>query len=114
MVTWIYGMPYDRHVSQCSCAVAFAFLPSVLPSLNTPPISPPPLGPTSTPFKWSSKGAGAESPGECAWADRGPRGVEMKNGDGNLICDYSGNVASLPAGKYMEVGVYREPAENNL
>ncbi|MGH6857343.1 MAG: tyrosinase family protein [Methylocella sp.] len=37
----------------------------------------------------------------------------MINGDGNVICDYSGNVASLPAGKYMEVGVYREPTENN-
>jgi hypothetical protein len=83
--------------------------------LTTGPRSPPPSGPTSTPYKWGSKGAGAENPGpgECAWADRGPRGVEMVNGDGNVICDSSGNVAGLPAGKYLEVGVYRDTTFNN-
>jgi hypothetical protein len=77
--------------------------------------SPPPSGPTSTPFKWSGTGAGAASPGpgECAWADRGPRGTEILPGDSNVICDSSGNVASLPAGKFLEVGVYRDTTFNN-
>ena len=34
--------------------------------------TPPPTGPTTTPFIWASTGAGAQAPGagECAWADR--------------------------------------------
>jgi formylglycine-generating enzyme required for sulfatase activity len=83
--------------------------------LTTGPRSPPPSGPTSTRYKWASKGAVAENPGpgECAWADRGPRGVEIVNGEGNVICDYSGNLAGLLAGKYLEIYVHRDPAENN-
>lgn len=86
--------------------------------LTTGAHSPPPSGPTLTPFKWTNTGAGAQAPGpgECAWADRGVRPeeiVESVSPHGNAICDNSGNVADLAAGKYLEVGVYRDPAKNN-
>jgi len=76
---------------------------------------------TLTPFKWSSQGAGSviPGPGECAWADRGPRGSEINSSNGNIIRTYrdafpnlSGNLntlPNLPAGKYWELGVYRDP-----
>ena len=68
-----------------------------------------------TPFKWASEGAGAAypGPGECAWADRGPRGVEIKPGDSNVIMGYLNEVANLPAGNYAEIGVYRDPNFSN-
>jgi hypothetical protein len=68
-----------------------------------------------TPFKWASEGAGAKSPGpgECVWADRGPRGTEIKSGDSNVIYGYLNQVANLPAGKYAELGVYRDPNIDN-
>jgi len=83
--------------------------------LTTGPHMPPPLGATSTPFKWSNKGAGAKSPGpgECAWADRGPRGSEIQHGDGNVICDPLNAMDSLAAGKYQEVCVTRDPQQDN-
>jgi hypothetical protein len=70
---------------------------------------------TLTPFKWSGKGAGAETPGigECAWADRGPRGTEIRPGDGNVICGALGQVADLQAGKYAEIGVYRNASADD-
>jgi hypothetical protein len=78
--------------------------------LSTSP-SPTPL----TQFKWASQGAGAKSPGpgECAWADRGPRGTEIKAGNANVISGYLNQVANLPAGKYMEIGVYRDASADN-
>jgi hypothetical protein len=78
--------------------------------LHTSP-APTPL----TPFKWASEGAGAKSPGpgECVWADRGPRGTEIKSGDSNVISGYLNQVANLPAGKYAEIGVYRDPEADN-
>ncbi len=62
----------------------------------------------STPFKWASEGAGAQNPGpgECAWADRAPRGSEIKSGDSNTISGYLGSFANLPSGEYLEVGVF--------
>jgi hypothetical protein len=68
-----------------------------------------------TAFKWASKGAGAAAPGpgECAWADRGPRGIEIKSGGGNEISGYLNQLANLPAGKYSEIGVYRDPNADN-
>jgi hypothetical protein len=68
-----------------------------------------------TAFKWSSKGAGAASPGpgECAWADRGPQGTEIKSGNSNVISGYLNQVANLPAGRYAEIGVYRDPNAGN-
>ena len=68
--------------------------------------------PARTPFKWSAKGAGAEAPsaGECAWADRGPRDVEMKAGGGNAICGDLGLVTNLPPNNYAEIGVFRNPS----
>jgi hypothetical protein len=68
-----------------------------------------------TPYKWASEGAGAKAPGpgECAWADRGPRGIEIKSGDSNEIMGYLNQLANLPAGKYMEIGVYRDPNYGN-
>jgi len=68
-----------------------------------------------TSYKWASEGAGAKAPGpgECAWADRGPRGIEIKSGDSNEIMGYLNQFANLPAGKYMEIGVYRDPDFGN-
>jgi hypothetical protein len=42
-----------------------------------------------TTFTWAKQGAGARAPwvGECAWADRAPRGVEIQPGNTNFICD---------------------------
>jgi subtilase family serine protease len=70
----------------------------------------------STPFKWASKGAGAAAPGpgECAWADRGPRGTEIKSGDSNLIAGDLGEVKSLPAGKFAEIGVFNDPHTHDM
>jgi subtilase family serine protease len=70
----------------------------------------------STPFKWASKGAGAVAPGpgECAWADRGPRGTEIKSGDGNVIAGDLGEVKSLPAGKFAEIGVFNDPHTHDM
>jgi hypothetical protein len=68
-----------------------------------------------TPFKWASKGAGAAAPGpgECAWADRAPRGTEIKEGGGNVISGYLNQQANLPVGTFMELGVYNDPAARN-
>jgi hypothetical protein len=73
---------------------------------------------TSTPFKWSSKGAAAQNPGagQCAWADRGPRGTEIQNGDSNLISgdlNPCGTFPEIGAGKYFEVLVYRDVTKGN-
>lgn len=67
-------------------------------------------GTPTTPFKWASKGAGAAAPGagECVWADRGPIPIEVKSG-GNAILGFLNELANLPAGKYSEIGVYRDP-----
>jgi hypothetical protein len=69
----------------------------------------------TTVFKWASTGAGAEppGPGECAWADRPPRSIEIHKGDTGIIFGYLNQVANLPAGKYSEIGVYRDPAFGN-
>ncbi|MGC2122133.1 MAG: G1 family glutamic endopeptidase [Xanthobacteraceae bacterium] len=71
-------------------------------------------GTPTTPFKWASKGAGAAAPGagECVWADRGPIPIEVKSG-GNAILGFLNELANLPAGKYSEIGVYRDPSFNN-
>lgn len=68
-----------------------------------------------TAFKWAQKGAGAANPGpgECAWADRGPRSVEIKAGGGNIISGFLNQLANLPAGKFSEIGVYRDPSVGN-
>jgi Common central domain of tyrosinase/Polyphenol oxidase middle domain len=70
---------------------------------------------TTTPFQWASVGAGAANPapGQCVWADRGPRGIEIQPGGGNVICDYSSAMQSVPAGTFVEVGVARDPGVNN-
>jgi subtilase family serine protease len=69
-----------------------------------------------TPFKWAAQGAGAASPGpgECAWADRAPSGTEVKSGDTNTISGDLHQVASLPAGKYAEIGVYNDPTTHDM
>jgi hypothetical protein len=68
-----------------------------------------------TPFKWAKEGAGAASPGkgECAWADRGPRSIEIKSGGGNVIYGFLNQLANLPDGKFSEIGVYRDPNVDN-
>src|SRR6516165_7712467 len=72
-------------------------------------------GETTTPFQWASVGAGAANPapGQCVWADRGPRGSEIQPGDGNVICDWSSAMQSVPAGTFVEVGVARDSLVNN-
>jgi subtilase family serine protease len=69
-----------------------------------------------TSFKWASQGAGTASPGpgECAWADRAPRGTEIKSGDGNVISGTLNQVANLPAGKFAEIGVYNDATSNDM
>ena len=66
------------------------------------------------PFKWACTGAGATNPapGQCVWADQGPRGVEIQSG-GNVICDWSSATQSVPAGTFVEVGVARDPIVGN-
>jgi hypothetical protein len=68
-----------------------------------------------TKFKWASVGADTTppGPGECVWADRGPRGTEIKSGDSNVLWGWLNQVADLPAGKYAEVEVYRDPSVDN-
>jgi len=72
-------------------------------------------GETTTPFQWAAVGAGAANPapGQCVWADRGPRGSEILPGGGNVICDFSGAMQSVPAGTFVEVGVARDSLVNN-
>jgi hypothetical protein len=64
-----------------------------------------------TAFKWSSEGAGAASPGpgECAWADRGPRGNEIQSDYGNVISGTLNQAANLPAGQYVKIRVHHDP-----
>lgn len=71
-------------------------------------------GETATAFQWASTGAGAANPapGRCAWADRTGRGLEVIGG-GNVICDFSAAMQSVPAGTFVEVGVARDPIVNN-
>jgi subtilase family serine protease len=68
-----------------------------------------------TPFKWASTGAGTKSPGpgECAWADRAPRGTEIKAGDGNVISGQLSEVANLKSGEYAEIGVFNDSKDGN-
>jgi subtilase family serine protease len=68
-----------------------------------------------TPFVWAHAGAGASPPpaGHCAWADRGPRGAEIKQGDSNVILGQLGGLANLPAGKYAWFAVYTAPKSDN-
>ena len=72
-------------------------------------------GETKTPFTWATTGAGVADPpaGHCAWADRAARAIEIQAGGGNDICDFSGAMKSVPAGKFVEVGVARDPLVNN-
>jgi hypothetical protein len=115
-----------RHSPVLLCLIGFGFFcrPAVAqPSyplycqgpLTTSAPTPPPTGPTTTPFIWASTGAGAQAPGQgqCAWADRAAGGAELVNGNGNVICDNVGLIASVPAGQYWEIGVYRDQTSNN-
>jgi hypothetical protein len=71
--------------------------------------------PPVTRFTWATQGAGAKPPGksECAWADRGPRGTEKKSGNTNVILGYLNAQTNLAEGKFMELGVYNDPAADN-
>jgi hypothetical protein len=102
------------------CDYAFAQTPHSFPlycqgPLRTVSLPAPNSNTTWTAFKWSSKGASVESagPGECAWNDRGPRGSEIRDGYGNVICDSSGVVKSLAAGHYLAITVYRDESSDN-
>ncbi len=74
-----------------------------------------------TRFIWSKVGAGTTlpGPGECAWPDRGPRGTEIKSGNSNDISGYNyisgylNQFTSLKAGKFMELSVYNDAAQDN-
>jgi len=71
--------------------------------------------PPLTRFIWASQGAGAQAPGpgQCAWPDRGPRGTEIKAGNSNEIRGYLNAETTLPSGKFMELGVFNDPAHDN-
>lgn len=75
----------------------------------------PSSGKTTTSFIWAPTGAGAANPGpgQCVWADRSARGVEVQSGGRNVICDFSGAMKSVPAGSFVELGVARDPLVNN-
>jgi subtilase family serine protease len=64
-----------------------------------------------TAFQWASKPAGTASPGpgQCAWANRLPTPAESKCCGVNAISGPLHQVANLPAGKFGEIGVYRDP-----
>jgi len=72
--------------------------------------------PPLTSFKWASQGAATASPGpgECAWADRAPRGTEIKSGNSNVISGTLGQVANLRAGKFAEIGAYDDPTSHDM
>ena len=72
-------------------------------------------GETTTPFQWAPVGAGAANPGpgQCVWADRGARGIEIQSGGGNVICDWSSAMQSVPAHTFAEIGVARDPLVGN-
>lgn len=68
-----------------------------------------------TPFVWAAKPAGeaAPGPGQCAWADRLPRGTEIKTGNRNTLSGYLNQYANLTAEKFAHLAVYRDPAAGN-
>lgn len=70
--------------------------------------------PPATRFRWATEGAGTKPPGQgrCAWADRGPRGSEIK-GNSNILLGYLNAQTNLAAGKFMELGVYNDPAADH-
>jgi len=133
---WEFGVYRDQASNNCmritqyvgAVGPPFSATPALPPShtppsyplycmgpLTTGPPTPPPSGPSLTPYVWSATGAGAQSPGagQCAWADRPAGGIEIQNGNGNSICDWSGLINGVPAGQYFEVGVYRDALHNN-
>jgi subtilase family serine protease len=77
-----------------------------------------PLTTTSnvTQFIWSTEAASEASPGpgECAWPNRAPVPVEIKSGGGNELVGTLKQVANLPAGKFAEVGVYRNQTSDDM
>ncbi len=133
---WEFGVFRDPNVNNCMRVTQyvgtvdppFSATPA-LPPARTPPSyplfcqgslstgspTPPPSGPSSTPFVWSASGAGAQNPGagQCAWADRSAGGPEIQNGNGNVICDWSGLLAGVPTGVFFEIGIYRDELHNN-
>jgi len=48
------------------------------------------------------------------WADRGPRGTEIKSGNGNVMSGPLNQVANLPAGKYAEIGVHHDQETHDM
>ena len=101
---------------RCAAAQSPQFVPAYPLYCQGPLMTGAPAGgETTTPFQWASVGAGAANPGpgQCVWADRGPRGVEIQSGGGNVICDWSSAMQSVPAGIFVEVGVARDPLVNN-
>jgi hypothetical protein len=77
--------------------------------------------PTSTavsvPFKWSSHAGAAATQdgpeqGTCAWADRGPKGTEIRPGFSNVIVDFPVRQSLPGEDEYLEIGVYRNGANN--
>ena len=71
---------------------------------------------TVTPFIWATEAASEASPGpgECAWPNRAPIPVEIKSGGGNELVGTLGEVANLAAGKFAEVGIYRNQITDDM
>jgi subtilase family serine protease len=66
-----------------------------------------------TSFTWAAVVA-KPGPGECAWADRLPNSSEIKSGNSNVISGTLNQVANLPASKFGEIGVYRDPTTSDM
>jgi subtilase family serine protease len=114
--TYCAGVGYDLVTGLGSPQHALIFALSGVPSFPLYCQGPLTTSSGSTPFKWASQAAGTASPGpgECAWADRRPRGTEIQPGDGNLISGTRDQVANLASRNFAEVGVYSDPVTNQL
>lgn len=101
----------------CGICVALSYGPAAADPPSYPLYCQGPLQTSNdtTPFIWAKSAAGAQGPGagQCAWADRPARGSEFVNGPGNVICGALSQASNLPSNTFMEIGVYRDQAQNN-
>jgi len=69
-----------------------------------------------TPFKWAKEAAVKENPGpgECAWAERGPEGIDSKPGDRSVIVGNLGPFDSIPIGTVGKICVTKASGSNEL
>lgn len=68
-----------------------------------------------TPFKWAKEAATKQTPGpgECAWADGPPPGIESKAGDSGVIVGNLGPFDSTPVGTIGKICVSKASSGQN-